>query len=227
MALSGRALRISRGGVSIAGARTDNVTLNNEPLDITDKDDNGWRTMLADAGARTVSCEVQGVLKDDALIADAVGDATTVLLTECVVTITGLFTLTGDFYLQGLQLGAEQGDAVTFTATLESSGSFVVTIGPYNTVLPAVSGTLGEGDTLTTTTGTWAGDATITYARQWQNAASADENDPSWANIAAATGATYVLTAGDVGKYVRCKITATNTTGSTVAFSNIVGPITT
>lgn len=227
MALSGRALRISRGGVSIAGARTDNVTLNNEPLDITDKDDAGWRTMLADAGARTVSCEVQGVLKDDALIADAVGDATTVLLTECVVTITGLFTLTGDFYLQGLQLGAEQGDAVTFTATLESSGSFVVTIGPYNTVLPAVSGTLGEGDTLTTTTGTWAGDATITYARQWQNAASADENDPSWANIAAATGATYVLAAGDVGKYVRCKITATNSTGSTVAYSNIVGPITT
>lgn len=227
MALSGRALRISRNGVSIVGARTDNVTLNNEPLDITDKDDSGWRTLLADAGARSVSCEVQGVLKDDALIADATGDATTVLLTECVVTISGLFTLTGDFYLQGLQLGAEQADAVTFTATLESSGSFAVTIGPYNTVLPAITGTLGEGDTLTTTNGTWAGDATITYARQWQHGPSADPNDPSWANIAAATGATYVLAAGDVGKHVRCKVTATNTTGSTVAFSNIVGPITT
>jgi len=227
MALSGRALRISRNGVSIVGARTDNVTLNNEPLDITDKDDSGWRTMLADAGARSVSCEVQGILKDDALIADATGDAETVLLTECVVTISGLFTLTGDFYLQGLQLGAEQGDAVTFTATLESSGAFVATIGPYNTALPAVTGTLAQGDTLTATTGTWAGDATITYARQWQHGPGADANDPSWANIAAATGSTYVLAAGDVGKYVRCKITATNTTGSTVAFSNIVGPITT
>lgn len=227
MALSGRALRISRSGVSIVGARTDNVTLNNEPLDITDKDDAGWRTMLADAGARSVSCEVQGVLKDDALLDDAVGDATSVLLTQCVVTISGLFTLTGDFYLQGLQLGAEQGDAVTFTATLESSGSFVVTIGPYNTVLPAVTGTLGEGDTLTASTGTWAGDATITYARQWQRGNSADENDPSWANISAATAGTYVLAAADVGKYIRCKVTATNTTGSTVAYSNIVGPITT
>ena len=227
MALSGRALRISRNGVSIVGARTDNVTLNNEPLDITDKDDSGWRTLLADAGARSVSCEVQGVLKDDALIADATGDATTVLLTECVVTISGLFTLTGDFYLQGLQLGAEQADAITFTATLESSGSFAVTIGPYNAVLPAITGMLGEGDTLTTTNGTWAGDATITYARQWQHGPSADPNDPSWANIAAATGATYVLAAGDVGKHVRCKVTATNSTGSTVAYSNIVGPITT
>ncbi len=227
MALSGRALRISRNDVSIVGARTDNVTLNNEPLDITDKDDSGWRTLLADAGARSVSCEVQGILKDDALIADATGDAETVLLTKCVVTISGLFTLTGDFYLQGLQLGAEQGDAVTFTATLESSGSFVVTIGPYNTVLPAVTGTLGEGHTLTASTGTWAGDATITYARQWQRGNSADENDPSWANISAATAGTYVLVAADVGKYIRCKVTATNSTGSTVAYSNIVGPITT
>lgn len=226
MALSGRALRISRNGVTIAGARTDNVTLNNEPLDITDKDDAGWRTMMADAGARSVSCEVQGVLKDDALIADALGDATSVLLTECVVTITGLFTLTGDFYLQGLHLGAEQADVVTFTATLESAGTFAVTIGPYNTVAPAVTGTLAQGDTLTASTGTWAGDATITYARQWQRGASADANDPSWTAISAATGSTHVLVAGDVGKYIRCKLTATNSVGSTVAYSNIVGPIT-
>ena len=50
MAISGRSLRISRDGSTIAGARTDNFTLSNEPIDITDKDDGGWRTMLADAG---------------------------------------------------------------------------------------------------------------------------------------------------------------------------------
>jgi predicted secreted protein len=227
MAISGRSVRITRNSVAIVGARADSVTINNEPLDITDKDDSGWRTMLGDAGIRTISCEVEGVLKDATLLTDSVGAANTTLLRECIVTISGLGTLTGDFMLQGLQIGAEQADVVTFTATLESGENMVVTIGPYNTVLPAVTGTLDEGDTLTTTNGTWLGDATITFARAWQRGNVADGNDPSWANISGATATTYILAAADVGKYIRCRVTATNSVGSTVAFSNIVGPITT
>ena len=226
MAKSGRAVRISRDGVTIAGARTDSLTINNEPLDITDKDDAGWRTMLADAGLRTVSCEVEGVLKDATLLTDSVGTASTALLKECVVTISGIGTLTGDFMLQGLQIGAEQGDVVTFTATLESGENMTATIGPYNTVLPAITGTLSGTNVQTTTNGTWAGDATITFARQWQRGNSADPNDPSWTNIASATGTTYTLTGADAGKYIRCRVTATNGVGSTLAFTNIRGPVT-
>lgn len=226
MAISGRSVRISRSGSNIVGARADSVTINNEPLDITDKDDSGWRTMLADAGVRTVSCEVEGVLKVDTLLADSVGTATTALLKECVVTISGIGTLTGDFMLQGLQIGAEQADVVTFTATLESGENMTATIGPYNTVLPAITGTLSGTNVQTTTNGTWAGDATITFARQWQRGNNSDGNDPSWTNIASATGTTYTLTGSDTGKYIRCRVTATNSVGSTVAFSNIRGPVT-
>lgn len=225
MALSGRSVRISRDGVAIVGARTDSITINNEPLDITDKDDAGWRTLLADAGLRSVSCEIEGVLKDSTLLAAAVGTATSTLLKECVVTISGLGTLTGDFYLQNLQAGGEQGDVVTFTATLESAEGMTATIGPYNTVLPAITGTLSGTNTQTTTNGTWAGDATITYARQWQRGTAADINHPSWTNIAAATGLTYTLTGSDTGKYLRCRVTATNSVGSTIAYSNIRGPV--
>jgi hypothetical protein len=116
-------------------------------------------------------------------------------------------------------------DAVTFTATLESGESMTVTIGPYNTVAPAVTGTLTVGQTLTTTNGTWAGDATITFARQWQAGNVADPNDPSWANISGATNLTYVLASGQLAKYVRCRVTATNSVGSTIAYSNVVGPV--
>ena len=226
MAISGRAVRISRAGSNIVGARTDSVTINNEPLDITDKDDSGWRTMLADAGLRSVSLEVEGVLKNDTLLVDSVGSASTALLKECVVTISGIGTLTGDFFLNSVQLGAEQGDVVTFTATLESGESMTATIGPYNTVLPAITGTLSGTNVQTTTNGTWLGDATITYARQWQRGNNADGNDPSWVNISSATGLTYTLTGSDTGKYIRCRVTATNSVGSTVAFSNIRGPVT-
>ena len=226
MAISGRSVRISRAGSNIVGARADSVTINNEPLDITDKDSSGWRTMLADVGLRSVSCEIEGVLKDTTLLADSMGNATTALLKECVVTISGIGTLTGEFMLQGLQVGAEQADVVTFTATLESGESMTATIGPYNTVLPAITGTLSGTNVQTTTNGTWAGDATITFARQWQRGNAADGNDPSWVNIASATGLTYTLTGSDTGKYIRCRVTATNSVGSTVAFSNIRGPVT-
>lgn len=226
MALSGRSVRISRSGVNIVGARTDSLTVNNEPLDITDKDDAGWRTMLNDVGVRTVSCEVEGVLKDATLLTDGVGTASTALLKECVVTISGIGTLTGDFFLNSIQIGAEQADVVTFTATLESGENMTATIGPYNTVLPAITGTLSGTNVQTTTNGTWAGDATITFARQWQRGNSADGTDPSWTNIASATGTTYTLTGSDTGKYIRCRVTATNSVGSTIAFSNIRGPVT-
>jgi TP901-1 family phage major tail protein len=224
MAISGRSLRISRDGTTIAGARTDNFTINAEPIDVTDKDDAGWRTLLADVGTRSVSADVEGVLKDATLIAAATGTAS-LLLEECVITVTGIGTLTGDFMLSSLQLGAEMADAVTFTATLESGESMTVTIGPYNTVAPAVTGTPTVGQTLTTTNGTWAGDATITLARQWQAGNVADPNDPSWANISGATNLTYVLVSGQLAKYVRCRVTATNSVGSTIAYSNVVGPV--
>lgn len=225
MAKSGRSVRISRNGSNIVGARTDSLTLNNEPLDITDKDDSGWRTLLADAGLRSMSCEIEGVLKDTVLLADSVGTPTSALLKECVVTVSGIGTFTGDFMLQGLQIGAEQDGVVTFTATLESGETLTATIGPYNTVLPAITGTLSGTNTQTTTSGTWAGDATITYAYQWQRCVSSDPNHPGWTDIAAATGTTYALTGADTGKYIRCKVTATNSVGSTVAYSNIRGPV--
>jgi hypothetical protein len=43
--------------------------------------------------------------------------------------------------------------------------------------------------------------------------------------ISGATGATYDATADDVGQYLFCDVTATNTAGSTTQSSNLVGPI--
>lgn len=220
---SGRYLRISRNGTTVVGARTDSVTINNEPIDITDKDDSGWRTLMADTGMRTVSCTVEGVLKDATLINAAVAGGT-LLIDDGTVVITGIATFSGDWHLQGLEIGAELEEAITFSATLENAGTVTATIAPYNTVLPAVTGTATNGQTLTTTNGTWAGNATITYARQWQTSSSSDPNSQLWSNIASATNLTYVIS-GQTGKYLRCRVTATNSEGSTIAFSNVVGPV--
>lgn len=84
------------------------------------------------------------------------------------------------------------------------------------TVAPAVSGTPTSGQTLTTTNGTWTGQGSITYARQWYRG-----NTP----ISGATALTYVLTAAEVGYYVFCRVTATDSYGANTQDSNIVGPV--
>lgn len=88
---------------------------------------------------------------------------------------------------------------------------------PVNTVLPTISGTARDGQTLTSTTGTWTGTATITYARQWQRC---NSSGGACANVSA-TGASYALTAADVGSTVRVVVTATNPDGSSSATSAV------
>ena len=86
---------------------------------------------------------------------------------------------------------------------------------PTNTALPAITGTTEEGQTLTSSKGSWTGSPTG-YAYQWQNCNSAGE---SCTNISGATASTYKLTATDVGHTIRAAVTATNAGGSGKATS--------
>ncbi len=125
-ALSGRKLRIKRGSTPIAGARADSLTINNEPIDITDKDDSGWRTYLADVGVRSIDCEVEGVLDDATFPALAVGTGSA-LLEAYTLDIIGLGEFTGNFFLASFALTGEQADAITFTASIQSAGAITWT----------------------------------------------------------------------------------------------------
>jgi predicted secreted protein len=125
-AISGRKLRVKRGSTAIAGARSDSITINNEPIDITDKDDAGWRTMLADVGVRSIDCEVEGVLTDSTFLALAVGTASA-LLEAYTLEIDGIGDFTGNFFLASFAVTGEQADATTFTASIQSSGTITFT----------------------------------------------------------------------------------------------------
>jgi hypothetical protein len=81
---------------------------------------------------------------------------------------------------------------------------------PSNSVAPAVSGTAVVGQVLTTTDGTWAGTAPITYSYQWKRGAT---------NIGT-NASTYTLVSADAGQSITCVVTATNAVGSANATSN-------
>jgi predicted secreted protein len=123
-ALSGRKLRIKKGSTAIVGARTDNLTINNEAVDVTDKDDEGWRTLLSEAGVKSVDADVEGILEDDTLIEATLAAS---LITAYTIEVDGIGDFTGDWFISSLALGGEQADAVTFTANIQSSGEITFT----------------------------------------------------------------------------------------------------
>lgn len=87
---------------------------------------------------------------------------------------------------------------------------------PVNTVLPAITGTATQGQTLTCSTGTWT-NTPDGYAYQWRRAG---------IPIAGATASTRVLAAADVGSAMSCTVTATNlgvSASATSASTAVVG----
>ncbi len=118
-------------------------------------------------------------------------------------------------------LGSQIGDTLRVIVTAEnaagsksatSAATAVVTTGPpVNTTLPAVSGRAEDGQTLSASTGAWAGTEPFSYTYQWELCNSAGEG---CANITGATSSTYALGPGDVGDTLRVAVTAKNSVGS-------------
>jgi hypothetical protein len=97
------------------------------------------------------------------------------------------------------------------------SGTVIPSTTASNTFAPALTGTVAVGRTLTSSTGTWnTGGETPTYSYQWQISPT---GLGTWSDISAATGSTYTLTAGDLGKFIRSVVTATNGSGAVTATS--------
>jgi hypothetical protein len=93
---------------------------------------------------------------------------------------------------------------------------------PVNDVAPALTGTATVGQTLTCSQGTWTTTGSTTYAYQWE--ASKIGGHP-FESINGARSRTYIVANSDIDHLLRCKVTATNQQGSTVAYSNEVGEV--
>lgn len=126
-ALAGRDMRLKYSSTAIAGARTDSITVNQSMIDITDKDDDGLRTLLDDIGVKSMSASVAGVLKGRTLIDLCNGDEATNLHTM-EVEIVGIGTYAGSWFITQFEVQGEDGDnPATFSCNLESSGAITWT----------------------------------------------------------------------------------------------------
>jgi hypothetical protein len=103
---------------------------------------------------------------------------------------------------------------------LSAATAVIAAVGdaPANTKQPDPSGTPQEGRTVTVDNGSWTGTKPITFTYQWQSCTAATG---VCTNIAGATGSKYLIGASQVGTRLRATVTATNSVGKTVAFSNV------
>ncbi|MBN9018447.1 MAG: hypothetical protein J0H11_13595 [Rhizobiales bacterium] len=118
----------------------------------------------------------------------------------------------------------EANTVVTLNTTLEIDSNIVrisaaiAGSAPDNTVLPAITGTAEEGETLTVSSGTWTGSPTPAYGYQWFR---------DGESIPGATTAAHLVVSADVGKKLRAQVTATNINGTGSAFSAETATVTT
>ena len=105
---------------------------------------------------------------------------------------------------------------------------------PVNTVAPSLSGPTTQGDTLTTTNGTWTvtGNVPTATTYQWFHCPTSTFSAASCTPIevqaapASTNNPTYTLQGSDVGDYVFSEVTVTNANGQVNAISNAAGPVT-
>lgn len=107
--------------------------------------------------------------------------------------------------------------SVTAKYATAIAGHIATELTPIDLAPPAITGTAQQGQTLTTSNGSWtAPDATFSY--QWQRCDSAGAN---CADVAGATTPTYAVTADDVGATLHVVVKATNRFGSAAAPSAV------
>lgn len=134
VAAAGRKLRIKydpgTGPVVIAGARTDTISVANEQINITDKDDAGVQTLLDDIGTQSMTISCEGVLKNSTLMELAIDAGEGTSLHDFELDFIGLGTITaaGGFFFSSFEAtGAEGTDPTTFSSSLTSSGAITFT----------------------------------------------------------------------------------------------------
>jgi len=122
--------------VAAAGQRNTSFTINNEPVDITTKDDATTsgalhRVLLAQAGQSSMSIAIDGVYLDDANFDDLRNASINNTHLSCQVTVSGAANdgiLAGSFMVASMDMSGAHNAEVPVSMTLESAGEYTYTL---------------------------------------------------------------------------------------------------
>jgi predicted secreted protein len=112
--------------VKIPGVREKGIELNGEPIDITSDENDGWRTLLTLPAENQVNITLNGVTKNARLKNDWFAG---LRMQAATFTFPDGAVMTGTFFMASFKETASYKDAMTFEATLSSSGTISYTPG--------------------------------------------------------------------------------------------------
>ena len=132
---SGFLVKIGDGGApesftTIGGMRSTSLTVNSEPVDITNKQSGGWRELLAGAGVRRLSVAGTGVFTDSAAENDLQAKALAASLDNYEIVFDSGDKFAGSFQVATLDYSGEFNGERTYSLSLESSGPVTFTAAP-------------------------------------------------------------------------------------------------
>ena len=114
---------VSGSKVTVGGLRSSSITLNDEMVDITNKDSSNNRTLLAQGGIQSLTISGSGVFTDstsEQQLRTSVGES---VFNTYDFVIPDLGTYTGSFQVTSLEFAGEYNGEATYSVTLESSGA--------------------------------------------------------------------------------------------------------
>ena len=114
-------------GGTVAGLRATTLRINNELVDVTNKDSAGWRNLLEGAGTQSVSITCNGVTSDGATYETLKGYAIANTHNTMQLLNPDSDAAEGSFMITSLEEAGEHNGAVLFTITLESAGTITFT----------------------------------------------------------------------------------------------------
>ena len=112
---------------TLAGLRTTTWTINGEDVDVTTKDDDGWRRRLAGAGVRSLSISAAGVFQDSAAEEVVRGWAFDQSINWFQITLENGDRIEGQFQLSNYERSGEFSGAEQYSLTLNSHGQVFYT----------------------------------------------------------------------------------------------------
>ena len=117
----------AQSGTVLAGMRTTGLTVNNEQVDITNKDSGGWREYLEAAGVQSMSVSAEGVFKDSAGEETVRGYSFANTINAFGLLFGNGDQIDGDWAITSYQRSGSHNGEETYSVTLESTGQPVFT----------------------------------------------------------------------------------------------------
>jgi len=108
---------------TIGGMRSTSITMNDEAVEVTNKDSSGVRELLAQGGTATFSVSGSGVFTDSASETTLRSQFQAASFSNYQFLVPDFGTFTGAFMLQSLEYAGEYNGEVTYSFTFESSGA--------------------------------------------------------------------------------------------------------